>query len=124
MNRKLLPAVVALGIALITSLGVADEADSGRPPVPDRFRFDGVTYLLPVEFPSRDDILRALPPGSPEEIIEDIQCKLLSYDQASPRLFPHAGFCSILSTRYECTVQTDQRTAVFWMDHDYLVKVE
>ncbi len=117
--------LAALCIAASTAAASAEDAVTpANPPSQVNLQVGDVEYRLPFDLPTRESIVRAMPALEPNETIQKIECELISFERGAARHFPHAGMASLYNADYRCTMHTDQRTLVVYMNYDRLVLAE
>lgn len=78
---------------------------------------------LPFKFPSRDEVLQAMPTRFACADRGLVQCELLNYQVSPARYYPLVGQASVGSAHFRCTVTSDGKEHVLYLDRSHLIPV-
>ncbi len=87
-------------------------------------QMDDVNYRFSFALPTRQAIEHALPSAEGDRVIDEIVCELISTNRGTQRFFPQVGSACIVSSRFLCTVRSNQGTEVVYLDYDVLERAD
>jgi hypothetical protein len=85
-----------------------------------RIRSGDVACSIPFILPSREDILKKLPVKA-RTMNARGQCELILYRVNEPRFYPVVGQARLVEVRFKCTVTTDRKREVIYIDRDQVI---
>ncbi len=80
-----------------------------------------VSYTLPFSMPSAMEILRAPPAGQARPQHDRIQCELILFKMADPKVYPLVGSARLVQAHFKCTTSYADRTEVVYIDRNHLI---